>query len=107
MIALLLAAIIAAGSPDRAEWNPPAKFDRPFNGQIMIKSVRPSLVAAHCNDLARRAGFTWKSSAKMRGCAWRSAPRVCEVITIDRPTYGTTPAAVLRHERGHCNGWSH
>lgn len=107
MIALLLAASIAAGSPDLAEWNPPTEFDRPFNGQIMVKNVHPSLVAGLCNDLAARAGFTWRSTTKMRGCAWRSKKRFCEVIMIDRPMYGTTPKAVLRHERGHCNGWAH
>ena len=81
-------------------WNPPPEFDHPYSGTLSIERLPQRQVVLECIKL------TGLYSATMLGCAWVKDGH-CEVITIDRTTRGATPRAVLRHEIGHCNGWSH
>jgi hypothetical protein len=98
VLAVLLATTL------RAEWNPPARYDHPFNGRTEVRYMAPRDVPAACRKMLK--GHNIAVTQQQRGCAIRYG-KVCKIIAIDRPYYGTTPAAVVRHERGHCNGWHH
>lgn len=87
-----------AGKRD-AEWNPPARFDRPYSGKLRVYKLTQKQVAIACKKL-----IGW-ATPKMHGCSQHSDTE-CVVITIDKMFALATPKAVLRHEIGHCNGWS-
>jgi hypothetical protein len=88
----------------RAEWNPPARYDHEFDGKTEVQLLHPFKVPAACRKMFKDGGHKLNVSRTQKGCAIRYG-KVCKIIAIDRPYYGTTPAAVVRHERGHCNGW--
>ena len=93
----------ALANPDRAEWNPPARFDHPFSGKLVVRRLPQPEVIAACRDLVRGLASV-AVTYRQRGCA-RLRDGRCTIIMIDRPFRGTRPEAVLRHEVGHCNGW--
>jgi hypothetical protein len=88
---------------------PPARYDHPYPGKMILRRIHPIDVPAACRALFERAELPEHKKRVVptqRGCAVRFyATKVCEVITIDRTAYNTLPEAVIRHERGHCNGW--
>lgn len=89
---------------DRAEWNPPAQYDVPFDGKLHLMPRAPAEVSGACAHLFEWAGLDLAVSPRQRGCAVYIGKQ-CWIVHIDRPVYGTSPAAVIRHEVGHCNGW--
>lgn len=88
----------------QAEWNPPAQYDKPFPGRMVVRQMPPRQVPGACQQMFDARGMNLTAGFGQRGCAVQVGDQ-CQVITIDRPAYGTTPDAVVRHERGHCNGW--
>lgn len=72
--------------------HPPARFDHPHPNMV-VKHFSPSEV----DRLCRRIGA--KAPKPIKGCA-AGDRRGCLVIL----PHGAS-AAVLRHERAHCNGW--
>jgi hypothetical protein len=110
MIVTAFALVIGLGGASddtwkaQAEWNPPARYDVPFPGAMHVYRMHPREVPAACGNLFARYGLNIQTGPMQRGCAAYEGNK-CEIVTIDRPAYGTTPEAVLRHERGHCNGW--
>jgi hypothetical protein len=90
----------------RAEWNPPPQYDHEFPGKTEVTLLHPRDVPSACRKMFRDGGHKIAVTQQQRGCAIRYG-KVCKIIAIDRPRYGTTPEAVIRHERGHCNGWHH
>lgn len=105
LAALLIAAPAFAGKDDAA-WNPPARFDRPYDGKMTVRYIPQKQVIAACNRLFARHKMSARATLKQRGCAVTPNDKTCIVIIMDAPNFGTTPKAVLRHETGHCNGWS-
>lgn len=101
MIRILSICAILAGC---TTWNPPAEFDGPFAGEMVVQRMPQANVQASCDAMFAWAGYDIETTPQQLGCA-AEVSGVCYIITIDRMTDGVTPQAVLRHERGHCNGW--
>lgn len=102
-LGLVLIALPAMAGDYPAEWNPPAKFDRPFHGETAIRKLHPKHIEPACKRLYSHYGM---ESPDTPGCAvLTNFGSRCYIIVIDRPFGGTTPEAVIRHEVGHCNGW--
>ncbi|MGO8242938.1 hypothetical protein [Rhizobium johnstonii] len=106
LAASMLAApsLSTAGLHDR-EWNPPARYDHAYSGKLLLQKLPQAKVQKACQWLFARYGLKDTTSFQQHGCA-KAFPESCIVITIDKTYMGATPAAVLRHELGHCNGWS-
>lgn len=101
----LLAAPAMAGKDD-PEWNPPARYDHPYEGKLTVIRLPQADVVKACDELFKANNPKRRTSMQQRGCsAWVKREAICTVITIDAPYLGATPEAVLRHELGHCNGW--
>lgn len=93
-----------AGKTD-PEWNPPARFDHAYSGELTVVSLPQKQVVAACAKLFTKYKVAAKSSLVQRGCSAVTSATSCTVILIDKPFALATPKAVLRHELGHCNGW--
>jgi len=98
-LALLLALVPAA----QAQVIPPAQYDRPYGGSLTVNTVPTQRALAEiCPQAAAR-------TPNMIGCAWRSPDgsqcRITLVSDAVLVALGSTRARILRHERGHCNGW--
>lgn len=110
---LLLAAAIlpilgqagVAAPNDRAEWNPPARYDHPYSGDLTVIKRPQKEVIVLCRELFKKYDIPAKSNFRQRGCSAITSPTSCTVIMIDRPFRSTKPDAVRRHEVGHCNKW--
>lgn len=88
----------------REEWNPPARYDHEYDGDLTLFQLPQAEVANLCEEVFDAAGFPVEASQTQRGCSWQRGDS-CFVVTIDTTYSGSTPDAVLRHELGHCNGW--
>jgi alpha-D-ribose 1-methylphosphonate 5-triphosphate synthase subunit PhnI len=69
---------------------PPARFDHPFAGEMTIVEVEPEDI--------------WEYCSKGVACAVEVTPTECRVIF--NKAYAKWKSAIMRHETGHCNGWS-
>lgn len=92
----------AQDSRDRAEWNPPHRYDFPYKGKLLELRLPRDQVLAACGQLFDQMKV---DSEVTRGCAVRPVDGTCLIVMIDEPYKSTTPEAVRRHEIGHCNGW--
>lgn len=100
---LLFPSAAVAGLHD-PEWNPPAQFDKPYAGQLVVHRVPVQDVGRQCGALFKRFGY--KVSFPDHGCSSGDKDGRCEIVLPLGPVQLATPAAILRHEIGHCNGWS-
>jgi hypothetical protein len=101
--------LLLAGGPKThtdgsVTWNPPARYDRPFDGTETIKRLPQSEVVEACRRLFADAGLDVKVTSTQKGCAVFKG-KDGTIIVIDKPFMGVTPEAAIRHERGHLNGW--
>lgn len=107
---LILAALILAGpafaGKNDAEWNPPARFDRAYAGKLTVSYLPQKQVVSACEKLFAKYKVPAKVYMNQRGCAAITSKTSCTVIAIDKIYALATPAAVVRHEIGHCNGWA-
>lgn len=85
-------------------WNPPARYDRPFSGFVDIRRMPQSQVMDACRKLFADAGLDIPVTPQQKGCAVYKG-RNGVIIAIDGLYMGVSPEAVIRHERGHLNGW--
>ncbi|TPN11730.1 hypothetical protein [Mesorhizobium sp. B2-1-2] len=98
VLGFLATANQAVAGPDDAEWNPPERFDHLYKGKLTIKYLPQARVQVVCER------FKYNDDTLMRGCSsWDSTS--CIIVVVDKTFLGQTPAAVIRHEMGHCNGW--
>lgn len=105
MQALFLASLFLHPA-NRAEWNPPERFDHPFDGRLIEWRLPREQVAKECARLARLYFRLERTpNYQQRGCSFGLSPRLCHIVYIDKPFGLSLPAAVRRHEIGHCNGW--
>lgn len=104
LVLALLASPVVAGQHD-PEWNPPARFDHAYTGKLLLKKLPQTQMQKACQQLFAKYGLKDTTSMQQHGCA-KAFPDRCIVIITDKTYMGATPAAVLRHETGHCNGWS-
>lgn len=84
-------------------WDPPARYSRPYEGNLVEIALPPSEITAFCVKYGRM-----EYRGEVRGCSWTPYPGTCIIVYPDRLWWGVTPPeAVKRHEIGHCNGWPH
>ena len=93
----------AAGQMEDYAVREPKQFDKPYNGTgaLIIMRAAPEDIARHCNS----------ERTALLGCAVGSRNRDhCTIYMADDEAlkkYNQDYEIVYRHERGHCNGWSH
>ncbi len=105
LVAVLLLASPAFAGREDPEWNPPARFDFPYPGELIVRYLPQHRVMAECVKLQLwRVGHARGTYPEMRGCAI-PLNGSCIVVIVASTWKKATPAAVLRHEMGHCNGW--
>lgn len=102
-------AVYMIGGPTTHEdgsvtWNPPKRYDRAFDGTEGIVRLPQKQVPDACRQLFKDAGLDIETTPNQRGCAVYKGKNGT-IIAVDRPFRGSTPEAVIRHERGHLNGW--
>lgn len=99
-----LAALLAVGLIHCA-WGqslPPAEFDKPYEGQLMIEHARSE---SEVREKCPGGNFTGPALACAR--VHRYAP-MCIIVKVSDDViraYGYDPALVMRHEIAHCVGW--
>lgn len=98
LIALLFATQSHAGVP----LMPPAKYDRPFEGQMYIHKVSPGEAVRMCQSTRSRP-----IPRDTEGCLHKRIKGICIIVVSNRPTRAPDVETLIRHERGHCNGWLH
>lgn len=90
---------------------PPAKYDRSFDGRVVIERHSGKELKEHCivpdpdGVMACALGGEIKPNSYYRG--WMSG--VCTVHMLNDQELlvrGQRYDLVLRHEIGHCNGWT-
>lgn len=106
LVVLFLSPSLAMAGKNDAEWNPPARFDHAYTGKLTIRYLPQKQVVTACEKLFAKYKIAAKSSLAQRGCAAITSKTSCTVIVIEKIYALATPKAVLRHEIGHCNGWS-
>ena len=84
-------------------WNPPPEFDYPFPGKMEVRYLPQHLVVKECHRIGPRLRHLFD----LRGCSRPVSKSYCLVIVSSETYKRATPSAILRHERGHCNGWRH
>jgi len=78
---------------------PPAEFDHPYTGQVIVtKWSTFGLLRTVCKDQPTAIACTLRTYNSATG-----APLTCLVMI--GPGYHDNER-VLKHEMGHCNGWS-
>lgn len=105
LIALLLTASAAIAGQTDPEWNPPSRFDHAYSGTLHLTMLPQERVQAACRKLFLFYKLKDATSTTQHGCA-KAFPDRCYVIIADHTYMGAKPVSVLRHELGHCNGWS-
>src|SRR5688500_10905117 len=106
---MLVAPASSFAGKDDPTWNPPTRFDHTFNGELRIIRVPVQDVSKTCEAMWRFFGGKKVFAMPDHGCAKRKDDEkgpYCVVVIPLGPIGRATPAAVLRHEIGHCNGWS-
>jgi len=72
-----------------AEFEPPARYDHPYDGPVVEQVLSLAQVREIC-------GYeNW-------GCAWITAGTCYRVLLSDGPV---SVSFLRRHETAHCNGW--
>jgi hypothetical protein len=79
---------------------PPAQYDHPYHGQVIIQLVRSE------EELEQLCHNNVRPSIACALEPWRPDTCLIYMVTHDiREKYGWSVAIILRHEIGHCNGW--
>ena len=92
---------------------PPKEFDHPYRHKLIVRTVNSeAAMQTSCSDGSSQSPFETTLKRWRLGCARAfdySIPPTCIVHLRDEETlrqYNRTRELVLRHEIGHCNGWS-
>jgi hypothetical protein len=73
---------------------PPARYDHPYNGQVVERVVPEAEVRSLCMSMGADVGGV--------ACSWQNNG-VCHIVI---PNDGAASVAAFRqHEIAHCNGW--
>lgn len=103
--ALLLACFLPAGLalaaprdlPQPHAWAPPARYNHAPRGPMVVREYPRHKVGEICGMLTK---------VRADGCAMPNWRGKCIVYMPPRSSLSPARwAALLRHERGHCNGW--
>lgn len=103
--ALLVSSQALAAAPGvrtDCEWNPPARFAGKYKGRLSIEYIDTEAQLISVCKQFKRPG------KQLNGCSyWTGDRSQCWVFVIRvAPTDCPNAEAILRHEIGHCNGWS-
>lgn len=101
-------------APHNGKWNPPPRFDKPWEGKLVVQYLEKHSLIAVCTRRLRSVGISYNApyNASLRGCSvkYEDEPETCYVwINEELPQYPlsvTTRKDVERHEIGHCQGWN-
>ena len=88
-------------SSDGTERHSPVEFDFLYMGRLVIDR------SSSQDEIKRRCPPT--TFPYHLGCGGPQPGGWCHILMADDETirkYGWTPEIVLRHEMGHCNGWT-
>ena len=107
---LLATALLALSAPAHAQQlapAPPAKYDHPFRGKLIVEWADRRDMARACEAAVRRhlPHVRVKSNpfAQVGACAVPIVKDRCVIVLPrDLPEF---IASARRHEEGHCNGW--
>jgi hypothetical protein len=84
-------ALLEAAAMTLMLYLPPARFDHPFAGTIEMKWTTSEQIQVYCPGTDGVA------------CILSSSPEHCVIaFNVD---YMIEYDLIMRHERGHCNGW--
>ena len=109
-LAILALTLSSAACAQADDWSklpflPPLEYDHPYAGEIIINRVGPEVgVALSCPTAGFPAGRAIACNQRRLGPKER-----CEIFIASDSiiaSVGLTYEIVLRHEIGHCNGWS-
>lgn len=81
---------------------PPAFFDRPYLGTLTIWIADKKTVREHCYNMSPN----WSGLACAKGLKDKSRCIIYIVKDEVLTAAGYHPSVAMRHELGHCNGWS-
>jgi len=84
---------------------PPKEFDHEYDGELTIKYLIPQDIRRLCNPALKTKGQNALACTRAD-----FAPKRCTIYMMtaqELERLGWTYDIVLRHETGHCNGWSH
>lgn len=93
---LLATALMAGAAAADVQLKPPAEYDYPFHGEVVINYVQSGNVRRQCGHPDR---------AIVRACA-RVESGKC-IITLAVYAKISSRQMLIRHETAHCNGWKH
>jgi hypothetical protein len=80
---------------------PPAEFDRPYDGALIIEYVKPQDVSALCQGHS-----SIRPGQIVSACATRKDRSCYIVFPLDTGVHSRKRLDLLmRHEIAHCNGW--
>jgi hypothetical protein len=85
---------------------PPKEFDHKYDGKLTVEYYSPEDIYLRCrNAIRQRPG-------RPLACTYRNhaGPDTCLILMVTRDDlekYGWSYDIVLRHELGHCQGWTH
>jgi hypothetical protein len=104
-IALVFVSFLILASPAQAKdgFLPPEEFDRPFDGRVVIQEATDG---AEVRKLCPSMPFT----IEPLGCSYRiPGLKICGIVKVSDDQIraaGHDPEIFMRHEIGHCHGWS-
>lgn len=99
--------LFLAHAADAAVILPPAEYDHPFAGRLIVETIPFFDVQSACG---RVEGFY--GSGRVDACSRLFADNLnpgnmaCHII-YPRAVDEDTMVALIRHETGHCNGWAY
>ena len=103
-LALIVTSAAAHAEPHTYYLIPPAEYDRPYKGELVVQIARDE---DHVRELCPRAVFSPRTGAL--GCMkTRTEDVYCRIVMAPDDVIkaaGFPPELVKRHEIGHCNGW--
>lgn len=108
-LVLTVAAVLAAtpafaNGQDDTTWDPPPRYNHPYHGYLRVYKMDHDLLVEACHAFETEGNYFVTNN--QRGCSWHSDDySKCIVFLTNRTFMKQSPAAVLRHEIGHCNGW--
>lgn len=101
--ALWAAFLLPAGASTPPAWNPPARFDHAFDGKIYARYVNGWQMFALCH-MAWACTPVGGDQGTRRGTCTMILPKEGARI-LGRKVDRAGLLGLVRHERGHCNGW--
>ena len=85
---------------------PPAIYDHPFAGEVVLTELSTE---PRVRKICEAFGANILPGGAVMACAFAMRGK-CFIFSLgeaDLKAYGHEPKNVLRHERAHCNGWTH